>query len=135
MSEHLKMLIDEYPRLLNVSEWNVNRKHEHEYQDCVAWLEKQYDDSEWKEIAANTYDAEFHEPWARELITTMFKNPLAKMSILDEEDKFILLSFYLDDPLNKYIYSAQRNIARGINAWLVDDSLERTSTLWRHKRV
>jgi len=135
MSEHLKMLIDEYPRLLNVSEWNVNRKHEHEYQDCVSWLEKQYDDSEWKEIAANTYDAEFHEPWARELITAMFKNPLAKMSILDEEDNFILLSFYLDDPLNKYIYSAQRNIARGINAWLVDDSLERTSTLWRHKRV
>ena len=135
MSEHLKMLIDEYPRLLNVSEWNVNRKHEHEYQDCVSWLEKQYDDSEWKEIAANTYDAEFHEPWARELITAMFKNPLAKMSILYEEDNFILLSFYLDDPLNKYIYSAQRNIARGINAWLVDDSLERTSTLWRHKRV
>ena len=129
MSEHLKMLIDEYPRLLNVSEWNVNRKHEHEYQDCVAWLEKQYDDSEWKEIAANTYDAEFHEPWARELISTMFKNPLAKMSILDEEDNFILLSFYLDDPLNKYIYSAQRNIGAA------NSLLARSSSLWRHKRL
>ena len=119
-----------------VTLWNIGSEHKHDYQNCVAWLEKQYhDDIEWEEIAANTYDAGFEEPWARELITAMFKNPLAKMSILDEEDKFILLSFYLDDPLNKYIYSAQRNIARGINAWLVDDSLERTSTLWRHKRV
>ena len=119
-----------------VTLWNIGGEHKHDYQNCVAWLEKQYhDDIEWEEIAANTYDAGFEEPWARELITAMFKNPLAKMSILDEEDNFILLSFYLDDPLNKYIYSAQRNIARGINAWLVDDSLERTSTLWRHKRV
>ena len=109
--------------------WNIGGEHKHDYQNCVAWFEKQYhDDIEWEEIAANTYDAGFKEPWARELITTMFKNPLAKMNLLDEEDNFVLMSFYLDDPLNEYIYSAQRQWARGTH------TLVRTSTLWRHNR-
>ena len=115
-----------------VTLWNVGGKHEHEYQNCVAWLESQYAEKEWKEIAANTYDAEFEETWARELITTMFKNPLTKMSILDEEDNFVLMSFYLDDQLNKYKYSAQRQWDRADPLYPLE--LIRTSSLWRHNR-
>ena len=113
--------------------WNVGGKHEHDYQNCVAWLEKQYDDSEWKEIAANTYDAEFREPWTRELISTMFKNPLTNMGILDEEDTFVLMSFHLDDPLNKYMYSAQRQWSKPDPLYPLE--LIRTSSLWRHNRL
>jgi len=115
-----------------VTLWNVGGEHKHDYQNCVAWLEKQYHEIKWEEIAANTYDAGFEEPWARELITTMFKNPLAKMSILDEEDNFVLMSFYLDDPLNEYKYSAQRQWDRADPLYPLE--LVRTSSLWRHNR-
>jgi len=115
-----------------VTLWNVGGKHEHDYQNCVTWLESEHSDVEWEEVASNTYGARFPEPWARELITTMFKNPLANMGILDEEDNFVLMSFHLDDPLNKYIYSAQRQWDRPDPLYPLE--LTRTSSLWRHNR-